>query len=77
MHGLKKYVEVETSRSRSGELSPKSIRWHDGRTWKINKILHVCTSPDAELEGIRYTILIGSAEKYIYRLGDRWYVNSE
>ena len=27
-----------------------------------------------EFEGIRYTVLIGSAEKYIYRTGNRWYV---
>ena len=74
---MKVYVDVETSLSPTGEISPKSIHWHDGRIWKIKKILHVCTSPDAELEGIRYTIRIGSAEKYIYKLGDRWYVNSE
>ena len=28
----------------------------------------------AALTGIRYTILIGSAEKYIYRVGHAWYV---
>lgn len=27
-----------------------------------------------EFEGIRYTILIGSAVKNIYRLGSSWYV---
>jgi hypothetical protein len=28
-----------------------------------------------EFEGIRYTVLIGSAEKYIYRIGTKWYVH--
>ena len=32
-----------------------------------------CTSED-EYEGIRYTVLIGSAEKYLYRIGGKWYV---
>lgn len=27
-----------------------------------------------EYEGIRYTVIIGSAEKYIYQDGSRWYV---
>lgn len=73
---MKKYVEVECSVSPDGEIRPKSIYWHDGRIWKISKVLHTCTSSNNEFEGIRYTILIGSAEKYIYRLGDRWYVNT-
>ena len=32
------------------------------------------TSPAGEYEGIRYTVLIGSAEKYIYRVKNSWYV---
>lgn len=73
---MKMYVEVECSVSPDGETRPKMIYWHDGRIWKISKVLHTCTSSNNEFEGIRYTILIGSAEKYIYRLGDRWYVNT-
>lgn len=73
---MKTYVEVECAVTPDGEMRPKVIHWCDGRVWKIRKILHTCTSSDDEFEGIRYTILIGSAEKYIYRHGDRWYVNS-
>ena len=73
---MKIYVEVECSISQSGVIRPTAIHWSDGRVWKIKKVLHTCTSSNNEFEGIRYTILIGSAEKYIYRLGDRWYVNT-
>ena len=41
----------------------------------IDKTLHACTS-ECDFKGIRYTVLIGSAEKYLYRIDDQWYVES-
>ena len=55
--------------------SKARIHWHDGRTWDIEKTLHSCTS-EGDFKGIRYTVLIGSAEKYLYRIDDKWYVES-
>ncbi len=71
----KVYVKVDYQVLTGGAVRPTRIHWHDGRTWDIRKTLHSCTSED-EFEGIRYTVLIGSAEKYLYRVGDRWYVSS-
>ena len=68
------YVQVDSKRLESGEIIPLTISWEDGRFWNIDRVLHACVSPDGEFEGIRYTILIGSAEKYIYRAGHAWYV---
>ena len=45
-----------------------------GQVWEITRTIHVAAPADHEFEGIRYTVLIGSAEKYIYRTGNRWYV---
>ena len=39
-----------------------------------SEVIHSCVSLDGEFEGIRYTVFIGSAEKYIYRAGHAWYV---
>ena len=68
------YVQVDSEREGNGEVVPLVISWMDGRTWKIDRVLHSCVSLDGEYEGIRYTVLIGSAEKYIYRAGHAWYV---
>lgn len=57
-----------------GSVYPKRIIWEDGRTWEITRVIHISEPAEDEFEGIRYTVLIGSAEKYIYRLGSRWYV---
>lgn len=73
---MKTYVKVETISLPCGFTCPTSIRWKDGRIWKISKVLHTCTPAAHEFEGIRYTIIIGSAEKYLYKDNDKWYVVS-
>ena len=69
----KVYVNVDYQVLVGGAIKPVRIYWHDGRAFDIRKTLHCCTSED-EYEGIRYTVLIGSAEKYIYRVNHEWYV---
>lgn len=67
------YVTVNCDQTAEGEIIPRVIKWNERKSSTICKILHACTSP-TEFEGIRYTILIGSAEKYLYKAGDKWYV---
>ena len=70
----KLFVDVNCDHHADGTLQPRQIKWADGRTWDIRRILYVTEPVENEFEGIRYTVLIGSAEKYIYRTGNRWYV---
>ena len=70
----KVYVQVDSERLESGEVVPRTISWQDGRIWNIDRVIHSCTSLDREYEGIRYTVIIGSAERYIYKAGHAWYV---
>ena len=70
----KVFVAVQCSVDPDGIIMPSSILWVDGRCWSIKKVLHTCTASHHEFEGIRYTIIIGSAEKYLYRDGQQWYV---
>lgn len=69
-------VAVDCSIDTDGLLVPLQIQWNDGRRWEIERVLHTCRSPDLSFTGVRYTILIGGAEKYLYREGTRWYVNA-
>ena len=70
----KVFVQVDSRRLESGDVVPLSIAWEDGRVWNIDRVIHSCVSLDGEFEGIRYMVFIGSAEKYIYRVGHAWYV---
>ena len=68
------YVRVRCDQQSDGTVSPKELIWPDGRSWEIRKTLHIAAPVEDEFEGIRYTVLIGRAEKYIYRTGTKWYV---
>ena len=72
----KVFVNVDYQVLSGGAIKPVRIYWHDGRAFNIRKTLHSCTSED-DFEGIRYTVLIGTAERYLYRNGLKWYVKSE
>ena len=67
------YVAVNCDHTAEGQCVPRAIKWGESRQTEIRKVLYSCTSP-AEFEGIRYTILVGSAERYLYKAGDKWYV---
>ena len=72
----KSFVEVECLLDSDGIIDPRRIRWRDGRCWRISKVIHTCSAAHNEFEGIRYTVKIGRAERYIYRDGQQWYVDS-
>lgn len=70
------FVRVECLVLEDGSAQPKKIIWLDGREFPIRRVIHACPASNGEYEGIRYTVLIGSAEKYLYQLDARWYVDS-
>ncbi len=67
-------VGVRCNVSVDGVVSPQRIVWGDGRVWEIERVLHTCRSSDRSFEGIRYTVLIGGKEKYLYYSEPEWYV---
>ena len=71
---MNRKLQVEGIHYEDGSISPVRVIWPDGRSWEITRTIHTTEPVDHEFEGIRYTVLIGSAEKYIYRLGSKWYV---
>lgn len=70
----KELITVEADRQPDGLLLPKAVLWKDGRRFEISRVLFYSASPTGEYEGIRYTVMIGSTEKYIYRVNHKWYV---
>ena len=70
------FIDVDCDIFQDGSIIPRKLKWPDGRAWSITRTLHMSEPVEHEFEGIRYTVLIGSAEKYIYRIGSAWYVES-
>ena len=72
----KTYVTVDCEAGYGSEVRPVKIYWPDGKSWEVTRTMFICESPDGEYEGIRYTVVIGSAHRYLFKDGDRWYVMS-
>lgn len=69
------YVNVKGIKDDYGTIIPQQLIWPDGRSWKIKGVLHTSRAPAEEYKGIRYTVLIGEVERYVYRdQRNRWYV---
>lgn len=70
----KVFVEVDFSCDNDGNVIPLRIHWNDGRVWNIERVVHACESCINEYDGVRYTVLLSGACRYLYRFGKRWYV---
>jgi len=70
----KVYVKAQCHMDEAGNVRPLQIMWADGRVWDVDRVLHTCRSPDSSYDGIRYTVLIGGLEKYLYLTQRGWYV---
>ena len=73
---MKKYVVVSCICDEYGVLTPTMIIL-ENRTIKIDKVLHTCPIAGTKQKGIRYSVLIGKAKKYIYKENESWYVECE
>lgn len=70
------YVRVLAEFDEEGGLYPVSVTWEDGRVFEIDRVLDVkqAVSGPAQGRGLRYTIRIRDVETYLYRAGDRWFM---
>ena len=70
----KKLESLTLSTLLSGEFDSKNalLTFHAGAG---GTEAQACTASHDEFEGVRYTVKIGRAVKYLYREGRRWYVD--
>jgi len=74
------YVDVIAEFSREGTLTPKKIRWRDGRIFEIAKIKEVrrACSFLAGGCGVRYTCSISGQDKFLfYDDHQMWFVEGK
>lgn len=68
-------VGVLTQFGAAGDAHPLSVTWEDGRVYPIEAVTDLRparTSPNR----FRYTIRIHGQDTYLYRTGDKWYMES-
>ena len=75
----KAYVSVNVDVDKEGVALPRLIRWDNGQVFNIDQILYKCraASKKAGGGGIRYTVLIRGRESFLFREGEKWFVEAK
>lgn len=75
----KAYVAVNVDIDEEGTIHPRYIRWDNGRIFHIERVLgkYRASSKKVGGGGIRYTVLIQGRESFLFREGDKWFVEAK
>lgn len=71
-------VGVTLRVSPNGEIRPLTITFEDGKTYEIDRLKERKRSAATKVggTGIRYTIIIGSHQTYLFEDDGRWFVEA-
>ena len=69
--GMKAYVRVLAEFDEKGNVRPISLMWEDGRIFDVEELLCVKRA-GGNLS--RYQTVIRGQETYLYREGERWFM---
>ena len=69
-------VEVIARFDIDGYITPLEIIWTNGRIFTIDKVVTSCRAASLKAggQGIRYTILVGGRQAYLYFENPIWFV---
>jgi hypothetical protein len=71
----RRYIYVDTIRSAAGIEFPQKVHWYDGRSWEIEKTQMIQPVSKLTDGSVCFTVIIGGAEKKIYKDYKGWYVH--
>lgn len=72
----KVFVEITAKHDINGNVRPLSIKWEDGRVFKVDRVLDVRQAPSLKGGGleIRYTCRVCNKQVYLFDDEGRWFV---
>ena len=75
----KTYVMVNVDIDEEGVIYPRHIRWDNGMIFHIDRVLYKCRASSKKVGGggIRYTVVIRGRESFLFREGDKWFVEAK
>ena len=76
---IKQYVEVDVKFLEDGTKIPLCIKWTDGATFVIDKVLDVKSRASLKVGGFgeRYLVRISGKETYLFYEFDKWFVEKK
>lgn len=74
----KVYVDVLAVWSKDGVITPRAVKWVDGRRYTIDRVLDIrqAVALKAGGFGTRYTVSIGKVKSFLYLEETRWFVEA-
>ena len=74
----KVYVSVVAEIDEDGKKRPLSIRWEDGRVYKIDRVTEIKRAFAVKVGGtaVRYTIVVSSKVTFLFEDEGKWFVES-
>lgn len=75
----KAYVTVNLDVDEEGNFNPRAIRWKDGRIFTIDRLKYKCRAASSKVGGggIRYTVIVGGRESFLFHEGNKWFVEAK
>ena len=75
----KRYVTVVSQTDETGEVTPLTVVWEDGRRYGIDRVLDRRQAHSLKTggTGIRYTVRVGGQATYLWYEGPRWFVEAK
>lgn len=73
----KKLISVICEYRKTGEIIPLYIVWDDAIKYPIERVLNVQPAAIVGIEGIRYTVKIGSQQRIMYLSEGKWYIETQ
>ena len=72
----RQYIGVTVRFDADGRITPLQVRWTDGRSWQVEKVLFREGFPLAgeQRSGVRFTVEVKGQEKLLFYNRERWYV---
>lgn len=76
---VKAYVEVTARHLADGTVLPISIKWEDGTTYVIEKVLNKRRAESLKVGGfgMRYLVRVKGRDTFLYYEGPRWFVEKK
>lgn len=75
----KVYVQVNLDVDEEGNIRPRLIHWIDGRVYEIDRLKQICRAASTKVGGcgIRYTVMIGGQQSYLFNEDTKWFVEAK
>ena len=76
---VKAYVEVTARHLEDGTVLPISVKWLDGTTFVVEKVLNMRRAESLKVGGfgVRYLFRIRGRDTFLFYEGPRWFVEQK